>query len=98
MKYGTIYKAIQKIPYTNIKNAHTEFFDFWVVLEIPSIDKRVWIANEFGRLKIATATLSLCTKETKRQYQESFQHYYFKNVTQMRNFILKNFVVEEENK
>lgn len=92
MKYATIYKAIQKIPYTKIKDAKNEFYDLLIILEIPSIDKRVWITNEFGQLKIATATLSLYTEATNRQYWESFQHYYFKNITQMRNFILNRLV------
>lgn len=92
MKYATIYKAIQKIPYTQIKDVKNEFFDLWIILEIPSIDKRVWITNEFGRLKIATATLSLCSEKTDKQYRESFKHYSFRNVTQMRDFILKSFV------
>ena len=90
MKYQSIYKAIQKINYTYLNDWSDQAHDLWLILEVPSLHKRIWITNEFNhRLKISTANLDYNVDS--REYHESYKHYQFKGIKQMRDFIIRNF-------
>ena len=85
MKYQSIYKVVNKIPYTRFIDHSDNFYDLWLIMEIPSKHIRVWVVNGLSGYEISTASLDYGCDT--REYHESYKHHYFKRIGDMVKFI-----------
>lgn len=94
MKYQKLIKKIYEIPYNTLINRSNQTHDLWYILECEKFNKRIWITHDFNKSwNISTAQLDLDCKS--REYSNSNRHYNFKNITEMCEFINKEFIKEE---
>lgn len=59
----------------------------WIIIESKILNKRIWITQDFGKLEITSATLSLNVKT--QEYSESFRHVPFKTQKEMAEYLEK---------
>lgn len=94
-KYKEIYKIIFTADLDTVsdhsnwfrkeKNFLTRIRPLWIICESVILNKRIWITEEFGILKIATAQLDLDVKT--KEYHNSFEDKLFKNQKEMSTYL-----------
>jgi len=53
----------------------------WIIMESKILNKRIWITEEWGDLKISTAQLDLDVNS--REYHDSYERFHFKTQKQL---------------
>lgn len=94
--YKTRYREIYKLIFTadiDVINDHSNwlhsgeknFIDLkmplWIIMESKILNKRIWITEEWGDLRISTAQLDLDVKSN--EYHDSYEHFNFKTQKQL---------------
>lgn len=94
--YKTRYKEIYKLIFTadiDEINDHSNWLcsgeknlvelkiPLWIVMESKILNKRIWIEENWGDLKISTAQLDLDVKS--KEYNDSYEHFSFKTQKQL---------------
>lgn len=71
--------------YKENKSYVEEHRPLWIIAESKILNKRIWIIQDFGELKISTADLDLDTRTN--EYSKSYIHKSFKNQEEMVKFL-----------
>lgn len=94
-RYKEIYELVFKADldevsdhsywYKENKSYVEEHRPLWIIAESKILNKRIWIIQEFGELKISTADLDLNTST--REYSKSYIHKTFNNQKEMIEYL-----------
>lgn len=96
-RYKEIYELIFKADldevsdhsywYKENKSYVEEHRPLWIIAESKILNKRIWIIQDFGELKISTADLDLDIRTN--EYSRSYIHKVFKNQKEMAKYLEK---------